>query len=87
MVKPRRAARSRGFRRLLTASPRYWVSAVAVVACLVVVAGPWARPLSSMFSANDRRRVTSYPTLAPTTPSPESDNLRYPASGRCTAHR
>ena len=31
MVTPRRAARSRGFRRLLPVSPVFWVSALAVV--------------------------------------------------------
>lgn len=71
MVKPRRAARSRGFRRLLTASPLYWVSAAVVLALLVVVAGPWARPLFSIFPADDgaTQGVAAAPTLDSTMPT------------------
>jgi hypothetical protein len=67
MVRPKRAARSRGFRRLLSVSPLFWVSALAAVVCLAVVAATWPRPLSSVFPIGDATTVAT----APTSPSRE----------------
>ena len=62
MVKPGRAARSRGFQRRLTASPGFWVSALVVLAFLVVVAATWPRPVFLIFPAGDgTSRVAAAP--------------------------
>ena len=66
-MKPRRAARSRGSRRLLSVSHLLWVSALAVVACLVVVAATWPRPASPTFPTAGGTTTAA----APSSPSPE----------------
>lgn len=67
MVTPRRAARSRGFRRLLPVSPVFWVSALAVVACLVLVAATWPRARSLLLPTDGGTSMAA----APASPSPE----------------
>ena len=61
MVTPRRAARSRGFRRLLPVSPVFWVSALAVVACLVAVAATWPRARSLLFPTGGGTSMAAAP--------------------------
>jgi hypothetical protein len=67
MVRPRRAARSRGSRRRLSVSQLLWVLALAAVMCLVVVASTWPRARSLLLP------TVSGSTAAapPTSPSPE----------------
>lgn len=67
MVTPRRAARRRGFRRLLPVSPVFWVSALAVVACLVLVAATWPRARSLLLPTGGGTSMAA----APASPSPE----------------
>jgi hypothetical protein len=68
MVRPKRAARSRGSRRLISVSQLLWASALVAVVCLVVVvAVTWPRPLPSMLRTKSETTAAG----APTSPSPE----------------
>jgi hypothetical protein len=67
MVRPRRAARGSGLRRLLPVSPVVWVSALALMACLVAVAATWPRARSLLFPTGGWTSVAA----PPASPSPD----------------